>query len=89
MDLLQRLLGIDQGLRFITGARSTSSRSLCWRLARICHSSSGVGYPNSEPEDEPVKLRLGKGIGALELDGVLGGDHQERPLELVGGSRRP
>ena len=32
---------------------------------------------------EAVDLRLGQGIGALELDRVLGGEHDERPGQLV------
>ncbi len=37
-------------------------------------------------DDEPVELRLRQGIGALGLHGVLGGDHEERVRQPVGGA---
>ena len=40
--------------------------------------------PHGDPHEEAVELGLGQGIGALELDRVLGGDHHERPGEAVG-----
>src|SRR5438034_2223487 len=36
----------------------------------------GIGH--SQLEHEAVELRLGQGIGALLLDRVLGGEHEER-----------
>ena len=43
-----------------------------------------VRVAHRDPHQEPVELRLGQGIGALELDGVLGRDHHERPRQAVG-----
>lgn len=37
----------------------------------------------ADPHDESVKLRFGKGISALVIDGVLGGDHEKRRGEGV------
>ena len=32
---------------------------------------------------EPIELRLGQGIGPVLLDGILGGDHEERVRQHV------
>ncbi len=45
----------------------------------------GLGIVDDHLEHEAVHLGLGQGIGALLLDGVLGGQDQEGVLQLVGG----
>jgi hypothetical protein len=42
------------------------------------------GVAHRELEDEPVHLGFGQRVGALLLDGVLGGEHQERVRQRVG-----
>ena len=42
------------------------------------------GVADRDARHEAVALRLGEGVGALHLDGVLGRDHHERLLEHVG-----
>ena len=39
---------------------------------------------DADEEHEPVELGLGQRIGAFLLDGVLGGKHEERPVQFVG-----
>jgi hypothetical protein len=34
--------------------------------------------PQRYPHHEPIELRFGERVGAVELDRVLGGDHEER-----------
>ena len=43
-----------------------------------------LGIAEPDPQHEPVELRLGQRERALVLDGVLGGDDQERVGHLVG-----
>ena len=43
-----------------------------------CELGVAVGVTDAQPHEEPVELGLGQGIGALELDRVLGRDHHER-----------
>src|SRR5690606_41244608 len=43
----------------------------------------GGGVTDTDPEEESVHLRLGQRVGALELDRVLGGHHEERPRQPV------
>ena len=50
----------------------------------ITNSSVGAGVADDDLHHEPVDLRLGQRIGALGLDRVLGGHHQERPRHAVG-----
>jgi hypothetical protein len=47
--------------------------------------SSACGIGDQDLHQEAVELRFGQRIGAFHLDGVLGGHHQERPVELVRG----
>ena len=42
-----------------------------------------VGIAERGTQQEPVELRLGEAVGALLLDRVLGGDHDERPRHVV------
>ena len=42
------------------------------------------GVADDELEEEAVELRLGQRVGALVLDGVLGGDHEERVGQRAG-----
>ena len=58
---------------------SSGSPTLC--VARISASMSAVGIAHRQPNHEPVELRLGQGIGALVLDGVLRRDDDERRAE--------
>ena len=44
-------------------------------------SASGRRIAEAEPHHEAVELGLGQRVGALVLDGVLGGDHHERRLD--------
>ena len=37
----------------------------------------------SEGASEAIKLRLRQGVGAMVFDGILGGNHHERPGQLV------
>ncbi len=46
----------------------------------------GVDHPHLE--QEPVALHLGEGIHALGLDGVLRGQHDERPGQRMGAPRQ-
>ena len=48
------------------------------------HLGVAVRVAHPDPQQEPVELALGQGIGALVLDRVLGGDHQERVRQAVG-----
>ena len=48
------------------------------RIFRISRSASRVRIADADPQQEAVELRLRQRIGALQLDGVLRGDHQER-----------
>ncbi len=43
-----------------------------------------LGVADADVEHEAVELRLGQRIGALLLDGVLRGQHEERPRQIVG-----
>ena len=52
--------------------------------SRICRSSSRAGIADFELQHEAVDLRFGQRIGAFLLDGVLGGQNQERLFELEG-----
>ena len=65
------------------------------RLEVVEGAVAGVGLQHGElgglhrvadrdPCHEAVALRLGEGVGALHLDGVLGRDDHERCVELVG-----
>jgi hypothetical protein len=65
----------------VTGSRSSSGLA----AVAVEHRELGPapGSP-STPGHEAVALRLGEGVGALHLDRVLGRDHHERRLELVG-----
>jgi hypothetical protein len=49
--------------------------------SRIWRSSARVGYPGLQ--HEAVDLGLGQGVGPLLLDGVLGGEHEERVGQRV------
>ena len=42
---------------------------------------------HDDVEQEAIELRFGQRIGAFELDRVLRGQHEERPLELIGPAR--
>ena len=44
----------------------------------------GRRVPHRDPQEEPVQLRLGQRVRALVLDRVLGGEHDEGALEVVG-----
>ena len=46
-------------------------------------SAGGGRVAEREADHEAVDLRLGQRVGALELDRVLRGEHEERPGELV------
>ena len=48
--------------------------------------SSSLGYGHRQLEQEPVELGLGQRVGALHLDRVLGGQHEERLGQRVGGA---
>ena len=50
----------------------------------IWTSSSARGVAHVHQEHEAVELRLGQRVGALLLDGVLGGEDQERQVQRVG-----
>ncbi len=54
--------------------------------SRTSFSSSRLGIAHPHLEHEAVELRLGQRIGALVLDRVLGGEHQERLLQRIGGA---
>ena len=43
-----------------------------------------AGVADADTHQEPVELRLGEGIGAFELDRVLGRDDDERRLQAKG-----
>ena len=48
------------------------------------HLLLGGGVAHVHQEHEAVELRLGQRVGALLLDGVLGGEDQERQVQRVG-----
>ena len=52
------------------------------------HQDVALGRPRRvghvDLQEEPVELRLGQGIGALLLDGVLRGEHVERRARAAG-----
>ena len=50
----------------------------------MTNSSVGIGIADQHLEHEAVDLRFGQGIRAFGLDGVLGGQHQERIGHLEG-----
>ena len=53
-------------------------------VAEHLHLRARGRVTHRDPRHEAVDLRLGQGVGAFELDGVLRGEHDERPGELVG-----
>jgi hypothetical protein len=52
----------------------------------ISTSSAGARVAHHDLHQEAVALRLGQRVHALLLDGVLGGEHQERARHRVGGA---
>ena len=80
--MAQWLAGVDGGRRLLRGQDLGDvghgleivdrSRSAC--SAIMSASSSRDRIAERDPDHEAVELRLGKGIGALVLDRVLGGD---------------
>ena len=69
---------LDHGLQLVGGVGALAllleDRELRFTV-RVAH---------RDPHEEPVELRLGQRIGAVELDRVLGGDHHERTRQPVG-----
>ena len=59
-----------------------------WWSRTISTSSSADGVVDVDVEHEAVELGLGQRVGALLLDGVLRGEHEERQVERVGACRR-
>ncbi len=45
-----------------------------------------VGIAQRQPQQEAVQLRIGQRVGAGQVDRVLGGDHQERIGQGMGGA---
>lgn len=45
------------------------------------------GIADGQTDHEAVQLRVGQGLGARRARGVLGGDAQERGIQLVGSGR--
>ena len=43
-----------------------------------------AGIAHLDHEHEAVQLRFGEGVSALLLDGILGGEHEERIRKIVG-----
>ena len=52
------------------------------------HLLLGRGVAEVDPHREPVELRLGQRVGAVELDRVLGGDDEERARRADGSCPR-
>ena len=50
----------------------------------MASSSDSDGIAQLQPQQEAVQLRLRQGEGAFQLDGVLGGQHHERPRQRHG-----
>ena len=65
------------------GARRDSGSSLSKRRS-MASSSSTARIARVDPQQEPVELGLGQREGALQLDRVLGGQHQERLRQAHG-----
>ena len=68
----QQAVGVDDLLHPVErlGRRLVAPRDLALALL--------VGIAHLDAQQEAVELRLGQGEGALQLDRVLGGQHQER-----------
>ena len=72
-------------------AASVTARSMIQRIDPIPvgqHADLGVPVriADGKPGQEPVPLRFGQRVGALHLDGILGGQHQERPGQPIAGA---
>jgi hypothetical protein len=72
-----------------TGGRVRDRAQLLQRLRRgvlVEHRQLGgrVGVADADPRGEAVALRLGQRVGAVHLDRVLRGDHEERARQAVG-----
>ena len=72
--------------RAITGSIVSSGSAVSWWRRAIRRSPSAVGVADLGAEQEPVQLRLRQRERALELDRVLGREHEERVRQAV---RRP
>ncbi len=64
--------------------RDTPGRSRARRLRHDPHLVVFRQVRHDDVEHEAIELRLGQRVGAFELDRVLRGEHEERPIELVG-----
>ena len=88
----------ETGIRRTSACIASTECRVEHRLERAARGAGGLlddrlflrsaGIPDPKLEHEPVELRLGKGIGPLLLDGVLGGQHEEGVGEVVGGAAR-
>jgi hypothetical protein len=69
-----------------TPAREVVRVEAGWWRASMSLLLLGRGVGDQQLEQEPVELRLGQRVGALVLDRVLGGDHDERVGQRPGGA---
>ena len=84
--LPRRSRGSPRATVTVSSSSSRWSRSTCTLcIVRISASSVGRRIVDDQLEHEAVQLGLGQVVGALGLDRVLRGQHQERPLDLVAG----
>ena len=74
-----------------SAASTGSTDSSGWRSAWLKSTSSlvlGRGVAEADPQAEAVELRLGQRVGPVELDRVLGGEHEEGRGQRPGRARR-
>ena len=71
---------------------STRERRRALGARRLRHDPDfvlGIEVGHHDVEHEAIELRLRQRIGAFELDRILRGQHEERPLQLDRSGPRP
>jgi hypothetical protein len=77
MAYLEDLFAVQHGIGSEFLARNGALHDAAEFLA------AGIG--DQDLHEEAIELGFGQRVGALHLDGILGGHHQEGALQLVGG----